>query len=121
MEKKNETKVVCIGGVGQSISISDRTKGLTSEVSQSQLFAFAEETIVKLRECEPAFLWDGLIRIDIFKTKAGKLVVNEVESLDSNFSHSKMDKQLELESKLTIYWKHKIRDCFKRLKNSREY
>jgi len=119
MKSKNESKIVCLGGKATFVSIASRTKGLTRSVSKKELFDFAEETIQVLKTRDPRFLCDGLVRVDIFRNSKGNLVVNEVESLDSNVSCSKNDKQIAVDSFMINYWKIKIRDCFRRLIKSR--
>ena len=56
-------------------------------ISKSDLFKYTEDACATLKqETNGAFNSDGLTRVDCFCLSNGKIAVNEVESLDANFS-----------------------------------
>ena len=57
--------------------------------------AFAEKVFAELKEkTYGAFLCNGVTRIDIMVNQKGEMKVNEVESLDANFSASAKSESL---------------------------
>ena len=109
----HEEKIVLINGVAIYSAKSDSTSGLSKRVSKSELYSYAEAVVVKLKAVFPHFLCDGLIRVDIFRTKAGKLVVNEVESLDASLHTTRERYTIMLFQFYRKYWRFIIRDCIK--------
>jgi len=89
MVSNNESKVVCDGGKALYMS-SISKKGISPNgangVSKQALFTFAENALLSLKAADSSFCMDSITRVDIFQTSKGKLVVNEFESLDANYS-----------------------------------
>jgi hypothetical protein len=84
MISNNESKVILWNGKAQYISNNGcKPKIMGSKNGKIELFQFAEEGT------NGAFIGDGLSRVDCFLSAEGKLVVNEFENLDANFSGPK--------------------------------
>jgi len=85
-----ESKVVLWNGVAQYVCITPGRIGIMKKaynISKSDLFKYVEDACAKLKEeTNGAFISEGLTRVDCFCLSNGKIVVNEVESLDANFS-----------------------------------
>jgi len=108
MRKKNESKVILYNGKAQYIA-STVAQGLSQSHAKEELFAFAEKAWQHLSEStEGAFLSDGLTRVDIFCNKDGKLVVNEFESLDAQYSKYDAKSEANTKSFLEDYYYNKI-------------
>ena len=116
----NEEKIILFNGKAKFNNKSDSTAGLTNKVSQHELNRFAEEVVQKLKVSFPHFLWEALIRVDIFRTKEGKLVVNEVESLDANCSSPKNERTMSVFQFYRKFWRFIIRDSIRRAKKLKE-
>ena len=58
----------------------------------------------------PCFISDGLVRVDVFQTMHNRFVVNEIESLEANYSSRIQINQFTLRSKLDGYWHSKLCD-----------
>ena len=56
-----------------------------STESHAALFTLSIAAIERTKTNCPGFITDGLLRVDIFKNKDGKYVVNEFESLDADY------------------------------------
>lgn len=54
------------------------------------------------------FILDGLVRVDLFKSNTGNLVVNELESLNAGYGGCKEDKTNEAKEYLSHYWQVKF-------------
>ena len=91
MISNNESKVILWNGKAQYISNNGcKPKIMGSKNGKIELFQFAEEAWKALQEgTNGAFIGDGLSRVDCFLSAEGKLVVNEFENLDANFSGPK--------------------------------
>ena len=124
MYNRHEVKIVVLNNqpmykAGISTGSSAKCKSGINKVFSSDdagLLAFASEAIAKLRETAPYAITDGLFRVDIFQNIAGKMVVNEFESLDAGYgSLSKnalgVDYQSLTCSFLRAYWQKKIQAC----------
>ena len=91
MVSNAESKVVLWNGVAQYVCITPGRIGILKKkeynISKSDLFKYTEDACATLKqETNGAFNSDGLTRVDCFCLSNGKIVVNEVESLDANFS-----------------------------------
>jgi hypothetical protein len=73
-----------------------------------ELQQFASRAIEQLRLAAPFAITDGLFRVDIFQTAAGKMVVNEFESLDAEYQSSVSGRAEATYTFLEKYWCHKI-------------
>ena len=69
---------------------------------------FANEVFQKFQMNCPRAITDGLLRIDIFCTASGKLVVNELESLDAAYYSTNYGLEITTTSFLIQYWREKI-------------
>ena len=69
---------------------------------------FACQAIDRLRSAAPFAITDGLFRVDIFQTAAGKMVVNEFESLDAEYQSSTPGAGEATYNFLENYWCRKI-------------
>jgi hypothetical protein len=78
--------------------------------TQEELVTFGNSVFEILKMHEHRFIFDGLFRIDVFKTEDGKLVVNELESLEAEYFGSDVEEARVAEF-LKSYWEKKIYDC----------
>jgi hypothetical protein len=79
-----------------------------SDENMKRRMKFAEDAIQMLKATCPEAIVDGLVRVDIFETSDGRLVVNEFESFEALFQNGTEDDFL-IESFLVKYWFHKIK------------
>ena len=56
-----------------------------SEPPHTEIFKFAESVVNVLKSNCPAAIVNGMVRVDIFRRKDGKFVVNEFESFEADF------------------------------------
>lgn len=84
----------------------------SSVVARDDAIAFASQALKRLKAAVPSFLSDGLVRVDIFCTLSGKLVVNEFESLEAAF-HCAASPQREdqVRAELVKYWANVLNRC----------
>ena len=80
-----------------------------SEYPHEDIFIFATETLADFRKSCPWSITSGLFRVDIFQTINGHLVVNEFESLETNYYGSPVEEAC-VERFLEDYWLEKV-DC----------
>ena len=111
----NVTKTIVLNGRAQYFSQTDSTSGLAGQtkrppVPREELFGFAEMVVRKLKTRCPEFVSDGLVRVDIFQTTEGKLVVNEVESFDANFTSCRGEEEALTQCFLTKYFEKILSD-----------
>ena len=117
MSNRKENKVACFQGQPMHIcSIkrggNDNSKKISKTDNEILLFAQDAINIFKLN-C-PYAITDGLFRVDMFQNAQGKLVVNEFESLEANYSSSKHLDESFILRYLHHYWKNMIySDLFK--------
>jgi hypothetical protein len=113
MWNRKEYKVVVLGGVAQYIAKIESKPGGQRSFSlrpHTALFAFAENAVKALgRDC-PSSLSDGILRVDIFQTFDGRLVVNEFESLEACTYSTSITKQAVAESWMVDYWNSKLKE-----------
>jgi hypothetical protein len=115
MHNRKECKVVvlnnspvyqaCISTGGNSKSKNGVCR---SFADFEELQQFANQAIAQLRLAAPFAITDGLFRVDIFQTAAGKMVVNEFESLDAEYQSSISGRAEAVYTFLEKYWCHKI-------------
>ena len=68
---------------------SGHGSGILGSVTKEEAMAFAEKAWADLKDATfGAFLGDGVTRVDLMVNHAGEIKVNEIESLDANFSAS---------------------------------
>ena len=107
MKHDNESKVILLNGQARYITSVDSVSGLVHAtkfpaVSKERLFEFAEAAFRELKLNCPYFCCDPMVRVDVFNNSENKLVVNEFESLSSNYSCASHDEQC----KITMLRKH---------------
>ena len=86
MANKKEYKIVFFNCKPKYVSVSTTNSRGTafSSVTNIDLFNFAESVLKEFSAACPAALVGSMMRVDIFQTKSGKLVVNELESLEAD-------------------------------------
>ena len=109
MRNRKEYKVVlfnCHAQYVADISTGSNHKGsiIFSHAPHSELVDFAVQAALLLSKTCSFFICDGIVRIDVFQTMQGKLVVNEVESLEANYSSRNHLNQLRMRNLLDQYW-----------------
>jgi len=58
---------------------------------------------------------DGMVRVDIFVSNEGKLVVNEIEGTEAVYFTTDTDREYATEHFLQNYWEKKIYHCVNEL------
>jgi hypothetical protein len=93
------------------------TKNTNGKVflDQKNLFNFAENALLKLKEVVPSTITDGLTRVDIMITDYGKIIVNEFESLEATYYSSKTcsNEEVSTQQFLELYWVKNLNELFK--------
>jgi len=86
MANKKEYKVVLFNCEPRYVSITpNNSRGKAfSDITHADLLKYAESALREFSAACPAALVSSLMRVDIFQTKLGKLVVNELESLEAD-------------------------------------
>jgi hypothetical protein len=79
-----------------------------SNFSKHEIIAFASSALEALKHKEDQFILDGLVRVDIFKSNQGEMVVNELESLEAAFDSSSFLAVSQTKLFLQHYWESKI-------------
>jgi len=113
MKYDNESKVILLNGQARYITSVDRASGLIHAtkfpaVSKKRLFDFAEEAFRELRLNCPYFCCEPMVRVDVFNNSENKLVVNEFESLSSNYSCASHVEQSQIYMYLVDFWVKKL-------------
>lgn len=123
LRNRREYKIVCLGEVPLYVA---RIKGhdsrhtppginqaFTSDsVGHSDLKAFAAAAISKIHAAQPGLLLaDGLFRVDIMVLKNGKMVVNELESMEANYDSTRIINEGHVSQYLRTYYAAKIVKC----------
>ena len=105
-------KIVFLGGEFSHIAFSYSKKGgrVFYAKDEKDLVEFAKLAVKRLRERGGGAVWlDGLLRVDIMYDGV-RMVVNEIESLEAEYSYSEKDDG-RVVAFMTDYW-------FKQLKNA---
>jgi hypothetical protein len=113
MKYDNESKVILLNGQARYITSVDNVKGLIHAtkfpaVSKEKLFQFAEEAFRELQLNCPYFCCEPMVRVDVFNNSENKLVVNEFESLSSNYSCASHVEQSQIYMYLVDFWVKKL-------------
>jgi hypothetical protein len=117
MLNRKEYKVVVFNQEVQYISYNAKhakSKGTFafSEAPHEKLFAFVHQVIQDLKSSCQSFMFDGLVRVDVFQNQCGDMVVNELESLEAHYhgsnNNSGVISQHLMTENLTNYWSEKI-------------
>lgn len=53
-----------------------------------ELYKFALQSVLKLKQNNPSAIIDGLVRVDVMCTQEGKMIVNEFEGLEASYEAS---------------------------------
>jgi hypothetical protein len=120
MANKNEDKVVLVGMKPYYIADKAINPGHgRKSADQATLSAFAVRAVTLLKQRDPNFIADGLVRVDIFCNAQGRLVVNEIESLEANYSKQPLELEMQVSTALVDYWKSVLHRCLVRYTNKR--
>ena len=105
----HEVKVVFLGK--SYLHIASRKKNL-KPFKSSHIVNFASKMLKEISMKLPHLICDGLIRVDVFKSNEGHLVVNEFESLEANYESGNPKGDSLVVDYLTKYWECKMLECF---------
>lgn len=84
--------------------------------SQQDIIAFAETVVTIMQHFDDLkVILDGLIRVDLFDDGKGKLVVNEIESLEAAYNVTDEEANNRVQTFLDQYWEKKIYDSINNL------
>ena len=109
MTNKKEYKVVLFNGEARYIStVSPNSKG-TAFSSKPELMNFAVEVLKEFGSACPNALVDSLMRVDIFQTMTGKLVVNELESLEADHLCNNGLNRIAVDNEVRLYYEMVLR------------
>ena len=95
-------------------SNSKKSKGgrslsfINSSDKMDRAVEFASNSINKLKIRFPNAITDGLLRVDMFQTADGRLVVNEFESLEARYDSANHKHEIDVAARLVEYWKTKL-------------
>ena len=85
-------------------------KSFGKSFSQNDVVAFAYQVLESISHLDELFILDGIVRVDIFKANDGRLVVNELESLEADFYSKSSNDTNFVSAFLRNYWKDKLFD-----------
>ena len=83
MCNKRECKILCLNGEPQYVVKCAVLGSSISVEPHNEAFTFAAHAVDLLRSRLSFALTSGVVRVDLFKNRAGYFVVNEFESLDA--------------------------------------
>lgn len=111
MQNRQEYKVVLFNQ--QSLFVAQnarraRPSKAFSKRPHYKLLEFAETVVQDLKVKCPDFLFDGLVRVDIFQNQNGDMVVNELESLEACY-YTTDDVDMIFSQKLVKYWEIRMK------------
>jgi len=107
LENPREMKLIFLGGNFSHISKYSK-RGGQSFASDEEMIAFAKRALDQLLLNGANAVWlDQLVRVDIMVTADGRMVVNEIESLEAMYSGSVKDDERVI-SFLTDYWRVQV-------------
>lgn len=107
LEIATEMKLVFLNKTFSHITHYSKLRG-HSIGTQAELVRFAEDAIHLLASRQVTSAWmDQLVRVDIMCTSDGRLVVNEIESIEAMFAGTVAD-DLRVTTFLTDYWFEKL-------------
>ena len=85
MRNKKEYKVVMFNREPKYVAYNPNASGIAFSIHpHTHLMSFAEYALNEFSLSCPFAMVDSLMRVDIFQTQSGKLVVNEFESLEAD-------------------------------------
>lgn len=128
MYNRKEYKIVCVGGVPSYLAIinghgnkksPDGVNLPYSTHPHDNLFEFANRAISRFRTNFPNAIIEPNFRIDIFMRHDGKLVVNELESLEAWYTGGVLvEKEKQASDFMRLSWSQIIVNCIKIFKNN---
>lgn len=107
--KVPEMKLVFLNGkCAHSKGVQPHRASALAPFTNAEVQSFAKGILQGIAEHHsPPFILDGLTRVDLFKSNTGKLVVNELESLNADHRSSNVDESATLLF-LQNYWIEKL-------------
>jgi hypothetical protein len=109
--KNGECKLCFLNKQFSHFVSSTTTRKSLPGYTQKDLISFAQKALESLRVHEDTFILDGLLRVDLFKSNEGKLVVNELESLEACYFSSTLGESSQCDQYLEEYWEIQINEC----------
>ena len=109
MANKKEYKVVLFKGEARYISKSSTNKKGIAFSSKPELMNFAMEALKEFASACPNALVDSLMRVDIFQTMTGKLVANELESLEADHLCNNGLDRIAVDNEVRLYYEMVLR------------
>lgn len=105
----SEVKVIFLGCKFSHIAdVGKNTKHSLPNFSTNEIVEFASASLQLLRDTLGYSIVDGLVRVDVFQSNSGHLVVNEFESLDANYECRKVAYNNATVLFLARYWEGKL-------------
>ncbi len=108
VENNTEVKLVFFNKKFCHCANLPKTAKSLPSYSTEAIVQFCYEVLESLVPFEDIFILDGLVRIDVFESDDGKLMVNELESLEADFVSSDISEVINVENMMKQYWKDKI-------------
>jgi hypothetical protein len=112
MVNLKEYKIVLFNGkvcyIAQSPSSYKHGFAFSDKNNINEMMLFAEKTIQSCFAKCPYMIIDGLVRVDVFETQDGRLVVNEFESLEAQHDSIKAEENGLMNMNLDEYWFEKL-------------
>jgi hypothetical protein len=92
--------------MGQSWNGGRNRTPFHAEDDYGDIKRFAESAIEELKAANPAFIWKGLVRVDIMHSEFyNKFFVNEFESLEACYYSKKFEEnEMCVRDKLRLFW-----------------
>jgi hypothetical protein len=107
VEKNDEVKLIFLNRQFSHIAKIDRNPSSLPPFSTTDLVEFASSILNILAGSDLTFILDGIVRVDVFKSNDGRLVVNELESLEANYYGDARD-EARVRLFLENYWEYNI-------------
>jgi hypothetical protein len=112
----NEVKVCFLNKRYSHIaSVARSVRSFPGFFTEAEIILFAHGALMSLTHLEDVLILDGLVRVDVFKSNQGILVVNELESLEADFGATNFPAVSETEHFLAEYWEQHIYECIGKL------
>lgn len=115
MKNRKEYKVVYYKGAARYVAkIKQRAanENAYSYAPHTSLFTFANNAVNALANANSCFLNDAILRVDIFQTSSGRLVVNEFESLEACIYSDPHTHELRAKDWSKDFWYEELKECF---------
>lgn len=115
VDQNKEAKLCFLNMKFSHLISSTTTRKSQRGFSTEELISFAYNALKMLEtSCRGSCILDGLVRVDLFKSNDGKLVVNEFESLEARY-FGDVAEMTQVENFLKDYWEIKISHCVNKL------